>query len=368
MEPVKHTSLKLLTALPLLLALSACGKTPQDWMTQGQTDARQGDSQAALQDYDQALASQGPWQATALFLKAKALMDLQRWDEAARCALDSAKSAGPSEARAALVLALQAWSKAGDSVEGAKAFALLGDAKEAIKDPEVAAAAEALGLVQGGAAMPDLTQKAAGFNMAQTDAVRLAIARVSTATALDPRQFPLRTDFQDPLDIVKVPSPDGHFTVWRGQDSLGYWLYLFEAATGRTRKLTVCKNGYQPVWSPDSKRILYSAMDWRMEERNLFIYDISTGLSRRAFNARRKVGALASWSPDGSKIVFTYFDDLWIMNSDGIGRSLLNLSSRLAGRPVLAADLIAWSRDGTSLAYRMRGEQTIYLLELAPKL
>lgn len=368
MKPKTLQALTLLLALPALLALSSCGKSPQEWMAQGQTEARQGDSQAAIQDYEQALSQPGNWTATALFLKAKALMDLQRWDEAARCALDSAKSAAPAEAHAALVLALQAWAKAGDSVEGAKVFALLGDAKEALKDPEVATAAAALGLVSGGAAMPDLTQKAAGFNMAQTDAVRLAIARVSTAAELDPAQFPLRIDFQDPLAIVKVPSPDGRLSVWRSQDRQGYWLYLSEAATGKTRKLTVCKNGYQPVWSPDSKRILYSAMDWRLEERNLFIYDIATGLSRRAFNARKKVGALGAWSPDGSKIVFTYFDDLWIMNSDGIGRSLLNLSSRIGGKPVTAADLIAWSKDGTRLAYRMRGEPTIYLLELAPKL
>ena len=207
----------------------------------------------------------------------------------------------------------------------------------------------------------------ASKEVGKLDAVRIGIRSVAQVTALDPAQFPLRVEFQDPRSLVQVPSPDHQRQVWRSKDKTGYYLFLAGADGRAPKRLSACKNGYQPVWSPDGKQILYSAMDWQMEERNLFIYDIAKGKSRRAFNAKKKVGGLAAWSPNGGKIVFTYFDDLWIMNANGIGRSLLNLSGRI-NKPVTEASLIAWSADGSRLAYRMRGDNIIYILELAPKI
>jgi Tol biopolymer transport system component len=108
-------------------------------------------------------------------------------------------------------------------------------------------------------------------------------------------------------------------------------------------------------------------MDWRTEERNLFIYDLDAKSARRAFNASQKVGPLAAWSPDGSKIVFTYFDELWITNASGIGRSMLNLSRR-TGAPVSDARLFAWSADGSRLAYAAREGGPIHLIDLTSKI
>lgn len=378
MQP-KHRAL--FAALAFLLA--SCGKSPQQWINDGKDQARMGNPLQAVDDYDHALAQDGPWRGRALFFKAQALMDLRRYQEAARCAEDSTQGQSSTDARDARVLALQALAAAGDAASGARILALLGG-RAALEDPEVAAAAAKLGLNGGDAAKPAAAAaephaappatyaarsaapaSAGAVAFSQLDAVRLSISKVSRSDAMDPASYPLRVEFQDPRVVVKVPSPDGTMAVWRGQDHQGYWLYL--SAHGTVRRLDACKNGYQPAWSPDSKRILFSAMDWRLVERNLFIYDVASNKSRRAFNARRKVGPLASWSPDGSKIVFVYYDDLWVMNSDGIGRSLLNLKDRI-GKPIRDAQEIGWSRDGRRLAYRMRGDNSVYCLELAPKL
>jgi Tol biopolymer transport system component len=108
-------------------------------------------------------------------------------------------------------------------------------------------------------------------------------------------------------------------------------------------------------------------MDWRLEERNLFIYDLDTRRSRRAYNADHKMGPLAAWSPDGKKIVYTYLDNLWVMNSTGIGRGLLDLSDHIH-KPVTDAALIGFSRDGEHVLYQARGDSTLYVVALAQRL
>jgi Tol biopolymer transport system component len=235
----------------------------------------------------------------------------------------------------------------------------------------VAAAAKKLGLATGNSPKAASVPSAAprkGFDLGKLNAMRVDIAAVSPAQSLDPAAFPLQVEFQDPRKTVKVRSPDGKKMVWRGLEAgKGYYLFIADADGSNPRRLDACKNGYQPVWSPDSKRILYSAMDWKIEERNLFIYDLAANSAKRAFNASKKVGPLASWSPDGSKIVFTYFDELWITNASGIGRSMLNLSRRTQ-TAVSDARLFAWSADGSRLAYAAREGGPIHLIDLTSKI
>ena len=197
----------------------------------------------------------------------------------------------------------------------------------------------------------------------EVDAVRLCIGAIGSGQVVDSAHFPRVSRFQDPRETVKVASPDGHWTVWRQVDKEGYWLFLSNGR-GKPRRLSECKNGYQPVWSPDSKSILYSAMDWRLEERNLFIYDLVTRQSRRAYNGEHKMGPLAAWSPDGKKIVYTYRDNLWVMNATGIGRGMLDLNGHVH-RPIGDAALIGFSRDGEHILYQSRGDATVYVVDLA---
>jgi hypothetical protein len=378
---MQKRSIHVALALALGLALSACGKSPEQWVEIGKASASKGKHEQAVAAFDKALAKPSAVNSAAQLEKARSLFTLKRWAEAARSAQQSTAGLTAVAARPARVLALQALAEAGDKAEGAKALAALGP--DALKDPVVLAAALKLGLSDGSAAAApaatDAGKKGAAVkgaapvsnqaskDVGKLDAVRIGIRGVSTVKELDKAQFPLVMEFQDPRATVKVPSPDGKQVVWRGKDAKGYCLFLGPATGGAPKRLNACKNGFQPVWSPDGKKILYSAMDWQVEERNLFIYDVASGKSRRAFNAKKKVGGLSAWSPDGGKIVFTYFDDLWMMNANGIGRSLLNLSGRI-NKPVAEASLIAWSADGSRLAYRMRGEADIYVLELAPKI
>lgn len=231
--------------------------------------------------------------------------------------------------------------------------------------PKAGAPAAAKGA--SGTAKPSAPPALSPAEVGRLDAVRLGVSKVDKAASINKAAFPVSSLFQDPRDVTKLLSPDGRKLVWRGLDKKGYCLFLSDANGKGQKRLDACKNGYQPTWSPDGSHILFSAMDWRIEARNLFLYDIATKKVLRAFNAKKKVGPLASFSPDGKKILFSYFDDLWLMNASGIGRSLLNVSGKI-GKPIGDAEEIAWSKDGSAFCYKMRGEATVYVVTLAPKI
>lgn len=365
----RHSSASATLAAVLCLLLAAgCSKSPEQWLARGLENARKGSHEKAVAAFDRALQKPGAHTRSAQYEKALSLYSLGQWDESARSALASAQGQPADAAKGARVLALRCMAESGDKSEGARVLAMLGP--DALKDPLVAEAARKLGLNDGNSpAASDVPSKPNGrkVELAKLNAIQVDIANVVTATSADPAQFPLRVDFQDPRSTVKVPSPDGKWLVWRGLEAgKGYYLFLSDASGAKAQRLDACKNGFQPVWSPDGKKILYSAMDWRTEERNLFIYDIAAKSARRAFIAKKKVGPLATWTPDGSKIVFTYFDELWITNANGIGRGMLNLGGRMKMN-VDDARLFAWSADGSRLAYGPKGQDTVYQIDLTSK-
>jgi hypothetical protein len=354
--------------LAAFLLLAACSKSPEQLLSDARDAAKSGEHERAVSLYDRLLERPGSMAQAAQYERAESLFALKQYDESARGALASAQGQGQAAAKPARVLALRALAESGDKGEGARVLALLGP--DAMQDPAVAEAVAKLGLSAPAAAAPG-AKAASGkhLDLAHTNALHVDIASVSEATQADPALYTQRTLFQDPRLVVKVPSPDGKQLVWRAlEQGKGYYLWLSGADGKGAHRLDACKNGFQPVWSPDSKRILFSAMDWRTEERNLFIYELASKKSRRAFNANRKVGPLAAWSPDGSKIVFTYFDELWIMNANGIGRGLLNLGGRMKMN-VEDAGLFAWSSDGSRLAYAPHSNASkVYLIDLTSKI
>jgi Tol biopolymer transport system component len=241
-------------------------------------------------------------------------------------------------------------------------------------DPAVMAAEVALGLADGAQAQaagkpaegPALAPSKNKVPVSQLDAVRLGIGQVTTVAVAGP-EFNAAARFQDPRQTHKAPSPNGRWLVWRGLDRAGYSLYLQAASGGKAQRLAAGKNGYQPVWSPDSKLILFSAMDWQTQERNLYILDLASKTARRAFKAADSVDPLAAWSPDGRKIVYIYAHNLWVMNANGFGRELLDLQSRI-GKPLDDAALLGFSRDGQRIIYRSRRDPACRVIDLAPRI
>lgn len=198
------------------------------------------------------------------------------------------------------------------------------------------------------------------------DAVQMSVGKVDIMSALDKNEFPYLHLYVEKGGAEKIPSPDGTRLMWRGKSAEGYFLYVSGADGKNPEKLKPCKNAYQPSWAPDSRRILFSAMDYKTKKRRLMTYDLVSKKSKEAFSSKKGVGALAAFSPDGSKIAFIYFSELWMMNANGIGRTNVNLRDQIK-EPVKEAKLLAWSKDGSRLAYQPLGKDKIFVINFVHK-
>ena len=129
-------------------------------------------------------------------------------------------------------------------------------------------------------------------------------------------------------------------------------LFIVDAPTGRMTDLgeVIGDVTSAPVWSPDGTQILLGA-------RGGSIYSVNVQSAERSFLVRLPGGDLDSvdeieWSPDGAHVAV--MNDLepgggrlYVMNADGSGVQVLLDDYEPAG--------LAWSPDGTSLAYAGRG-------------
>jgi hypothetical protein len=207
--------------------------------------------------------------------------------------------------------------------------------------------------------------KGTGLILKNQDAVRINIEAVEKLGSFDAAQWRRIDRYIHPQYAKLAVSPDGQKAVTRELTPQGYFLVLADANGTNKKLLKECQNGFQPVWSPDSNKILFSAYDWKTYKRNIYVYDIRSEQKRLVFEAIRKIGGLSSWSPDGSKIVFTYFGELWMVNSTGIGKKMLNLRTRIQ-KEVDEAELFAWTADGSKLLYQPRNVSEFFLMTLAP--
>ncbi|HWP37572.1 MAG TPA: DPP IV N-terminal domain-containing protein [Gemmatimonadales bacterium] len=107
-------------------------------------------------------------------------------------------------------------------------------------------------------------------------------------------------------------------------------------------------NAYPARWSPDRRRILYTAYTPSFYY-DLLAYDTLTGLvDTLVRNGSYDVGA--DWSPDGTRIAFVsqrvYPYPLYVMNANGTGQVQVTTGVVLnTGQPV------SWSPDGTRIAF-----------------
>jgi TolB protein len=145
-------------------------------------------------------------------------------------------------------------------------------------------------------------------------------------------------------------SPDGEKIVYireiveeeEGEE----YLYIMNAdGTGKMKLIedTVSVE-YSPYnglsWSPDGMKINY------IDGRTLYVID-SDGTNKIQIDAASPTGGLA-WSPDSKKIAYWKYsvNDLYVVNSDGTGKTLI-VSADSPGNPP------SWSPDGKQLVFNM---------------
>jgi tetratricopeptide (TPR) repeat protein len=341
--------------LALALLVAGCG-SPEKSLKQARELASKGRHAEAVELFHKALkAPQGqPWLSSAWLDLARSEKALGKPAEAkidALKALDAAQN-DPDRAAAALFLAeLQAADKDYDGAE--KTLARMGPAAE--KDPRRLAILNMVAQARGAAPLVLVGE------FLNLDATRMVVGKVATVAALDTAAFPYVQRYVEKGKDTKIPSPDGKRMLWRGLASDGYFLYVSDADGKNQKKLKDCKNAFQPAWAPDSKRALFSAIDWKSGKRSLMLYDLESGKKREGFKSKKGVGSMAAFSTDGSKIAFVYSGDLWLLNANGIGLTKVNLKDVIK-QNVKEARLLAWSRDGSQLAYQPMGFKDIFIV------
>ena len=167
-----------------------------------------------------------------------------------------------------------------------------------------------------------------------------------------------------PVQAMRAPvpswSPDGRHIVVNGwSDTVDVYevpmICMFSAA-GKLERVLV--RGDYPAWSPDGSRIAFEAA--RISDSS--IHTIAPdGTAERDLSSSSSAGPRErwpTWSPDGEELSFfvhtpdepdIYIQELWVMDALGGNRRRLV--------PQVGELRVAWSRDGTRLAFRLSSGQ-----------
>jgi Tol biopolymer transport system component len=161
-------------------------------------------------------------------------------------------------------------------------------------------------------------------------------------------------------------SPDGTKIAFVGGDGsagppAGGSIYVVNANGSGLQRLTTSDSDSAPTWSPDGKTIAYEqAPDMFTGRSSVFVMN-ADGSAPREIAAGVQVFSNLAWSPDGTKIAYLQagVNGIFTMNPDGSGRHELNNTVSGATSPT-------WSPDGTRIAFeagsKFSPRQGIYVM------
>jgi uncharacterized repeat protein (TIGR01451 family) len=107
--------------------------------------------------------------------------------------------------------------------------------------------------------------------------------------------------------------------------------------------------GGWPAWSPDGTKLAFSRGDSGTGTAHIFVMNADgTGVAQ--LTSTSLADFFPAWSPDGTRIAFTRnSSEIWAMNADGTGQTLLKGSAQGANFAE------KWSPDGTRIVFVKQG-------------
>jgi Tol biopolymer transport system component len=164
----------------------------------------------------------------------------------------------------------------------------------------------------------------------------------------------VRTLTQQPGDSCADWSPDSEEIAFANYQQGG--VYVIDADGSDLRRVATTTISDRasllscPVWSPDGRRLAFSALAPDEESEIIVIADLNEGKQRRLSPLRPEfvTDSQPVWSPDGQRIAFVNDEasldgGLWVMNSDGTDRRPLTRG------PFTEADEgMDWAADASS--------------------